>query len=193
MFLVVNGVPSIGTMAIVGSGQIETQPQLDVASLPPSVNSTVNPSSTGPSGGNGNREGVLQSHLGLYIGLAAGGAASIFIAAGLILLCIKRRNARAQAVADAAALGRQQQDIKGGGTVPLDSYYGDIFGESDIHMHTYEHDYEEYNGPGSGSRNGFSRPSSWGHGSAVDLIAADARPTVTHDGRYHMDTRDDYE
>lgn len=53
LFVVVNGIPSNGTMVIVGSGQVETQPTSAASALPPSVTATSlpSPSSTGKTGG----------------------------------------------------------------------------------------------------------------------------------------------
>lgn len=53
LFVVVNGIPSNGTMVIVGTGQVETQPTSAASALPPSVTATSlpSPSSTGKTGG----------------------------------------------------------------------------------------------------------------------------------------------
>lgn len=53
LFVVVNGIPSNGTMVIVGTGQVETQPTSAASVLPPSVTATSipSPSSTGNTGG----------------------------------------------------------------------------------------------------------------------------------------------
>lgn len=52
LFVVVNGIPSNGTMVIVGTGQVETQPTSAASALPPSVTATSlpSPSSTGKTG-----------------------------------------------------------------------------------------------------------------------------------------------
>ncbi|KIK26234.1 glyoxal oxidase [Pisolithus microcarpus 441] len=53
LFVVVNGIPSNGTMVIVGTGQVETQPTSAASPLPPSVTATSVPSSSssGKTGG----------------------------------------------------------------------------------------------------------------------------------------------
>ncbi|KAL4063440.1 glyoxal oxidase [Scleroderma citrinum] len=51
LFVVVNGIPSNGTMVIVGTGQVETQPTTAASSLPSSVTATSLPSSSGNTGG----------------------------------------------------------------------------------------------------------------------------------------------
>lgn len=55
LFVVVNGIPSNGTMVIVGTGQVETQPTSAASPLPPSVTATAVPSSSS----NGKTSGAI--------------------------------------------------------------------------------------------------------------------------------------
>jgi hypothetical protein len=52
LFVVVNGIPSVGVQVMVGSGQIETQKMQDVASLPESKIERTGDSGSGSKGGN---------------------------------------------------------------------------------------------------------------------------------------------
>ncbi|CAE6409207.1 unnamed protein product [Rhizoctonia solani] len=88
MFVVVHGLPSVGKMVTVGSGNIEVQPTAAVAELPASVTSTKAPVSTS-SGGASNSTGSTNSMI-LIIACAAGGAALIGLIA-LLVLCKKKR------------------------------------------------------------------------------------------------------
>ncbi|KAJ1307837.1 hypothetical protein OPQ81_001919 [Rhizoctonia solani] len=97
MFVVVHGLPSVGKMVTVGSGNIGTQPTAAVAQLPPSVTNTKAPVSTG-SGSNSNSNSgsgsstktSSKNNMILIIACAAGAAALIGLVA-LLVLCKKRR------------------------------------------------------------------------------------------------------
>jgi hypothetical protein len=116
LFVVVNGVPSNGTMLTVGSGDFGTQPLGTVADLPASVNATVSNSggggnnggggSNGGSGGGTNNDTHTSSlSSGVKIGIAAGGAIVSLFLGGLLLLCIRRRKQRSAAERTAKAGG----------------------------------------------------------------------------------------
>ncbi|CAE6450913.1 unnamed protein product [Rhizoctonia solani] len=94
IYVVVNGLPSVGKMVTVGTGSIGTQPTAAVAQLPPSVTNTKaptstgsasNPSSTATKSGSGSNSKMI-----LIIACAAGGAALIGLIA-LLVLCKKGR------------------------------------------------------------------------------------------------------
>jgi len=119
IFVVVNGVPSNGTMVTVGSGDFGTQVLGTVADLPTSVNTTVangNGNGTGNGTGNGGNSGGGSngsgSHdstsglsTGVKTGIIAGVIVILFFLGGLLLLCIRRRQNRSAAERTAAAGG----------------------------------------------------------------------------------------
>lgn len=115
LFVVVAGVPSNGTMVLVGSGDFGTQPTSAFSTLPSSTNSTANPggSGTGGSGGSGGSPGSSGTpsddssslSTGAKIGIAAGGAAIVIFLAGLLVVCMRRRKNRGAAERSAAAGG----------------------------------------------------------------------------------------
>lgn len=81
MFVVIDGIPSNGTMVIVGNGQVGTQPTQAVADLPvSSQNSNVQGSGGGSGTTTNNASG--NSHTGTIIGVVIGAIAVIGILAG---------------------------------------------------------------------------------------------------------------
>ncbi|CAE7052971.1 unnamed protein product [Rhizoctonia solani] len=91
MYVVINGLPSVGKMVMVGTGSIGTQPTAAVAQLPASVTNTKAPVSTGSGSGSG--AGATSKATGngkmiLIIACAAGGAALIGLI--LLLVCCKK-------------------------------------------------------------------------------------------------------
>lgn len=118
IFVVVNGVPSNGTMVSVGSGDFGTQQLGTVADLPASVNTTASVSGGGSggggsSGGTNNDAHTSSLSSGVKIGIAAGGAIVLLFLGGLVLLCIRRRKQRSAAERTAAAGG--MSDMSGPG------------------------------------------------------------------------------
>ncbi|CAE6496888.1 unnamed protein product [Rhizoctonia solani] len=65
VFVVVDGVPSIGQTIMVGSGKIETQPIQNVAALPQSHIATVQNSPDGRTSSSSNNNGAMRSGLSL--------------------------------------------------------------------------------------------------------------------------------
>lgn len=65
MFVVVKGVPSVGVMVMVGSGQIETQKILTVSPLPASGGAATNTTSSDGSGTDKNHNVQASSAFGL--------------------------------------------------------------------------------------------------------------------------------
>jgi len=91
LFVVVQGVPSKGTMVIVGSGQVGTQPTQPAAVLPASVlldSAVGSGNSNGSGGGSG---GGATSHLGLIIGAVVGAVAVIGVLGAAVGICLARR------------------------------------------------------------------------------------------------------
>ncbi|KAH7923300.1 DUF1929-domain-containing protein [Leucogyrophana mollusca] len=82
LFVVVAGVPSNGTMVIVGNGQVGTQPISVAATLPENVKS---------SSVSGKSNSAWSAHKGAVIGAIVGGVAVIGILGALISICISRR------------------------------------------------------------------------------------------------------
>ena len=68
LYVVVNGVPSVGVQVMVGSGKIEQQPLLDVEALPASSTVTATPDNNG---GGGSHPGAASRSIGLAQPLAA--------------------------------------------------------------------------------------------------------------------------
>jgi hypothetical protein len=101
-FVVVNGIPSNGTMIILGSGQMQTQPTAPASVLPASVllNSVSGTGGSGTSGSsNGSGGGAANgasSNTGAIIGGAIGAVAVIGILGALFGICITRRRRAAQ-------------------------------------------------------------------------------------------------
>lgn len=88
MFVVVHGLPSVGKMVIVGSGQIEAQPTGTVADLPPISTSTKAPVGSASSSASGTTKN--NNNLILIIASAAGAAVLIGLAA-LLIMCKRRK------------------------------------------------------------------------------------------------------
>lgn len=108
LFVNINGIPSNGTMVIVGSGQTGQQPTSSASTLPPSVRvdtatGSANGASTSSGNGNGNASNASNgttSHTGAIIGAAVGAFVAIGVIAALIGFFISRRR-RAAASASA--------------------------------------------------------------------------------------------
>ncbi|KAF7300493.1 hypothetical protein HMN09_00933700 [Mycena chlorophos] len=149
IFVVVNGIPSNGTYAIVGSGAIETQQLNAVAVLPASVQldsaqggAGGSSASSSGSGSNShdtsgkNASSSSSSHVGLIAGVVAGvgAAALIALAAGICL--VRRRNARRRAgiAAGKAASTRASEFNPGVMTRPGVSPYQAVPPESQLFL-----------------------------------------------------------
>lgn len=94
--MTVNGVPSVGTHVIVGSGAIETQQTLGVTTLPSNSPSTTGAKGSGAAteddAGTGGASAKSPS-LGLLVGCIAGGVALLVLIGILIYVCVRRRKA----------------------------------------------------------------------------------------------------
>ncbi|KAL4080006.1 glyoxal oxidase [Scleroderma yunnanense] len=121
LFVVVNGIPSNGTMLIVGSGNIETQPTSAVADLPPNVqnNAAQGTGSSKSSSGNSSSSGPSTT---LIVAGVVGGIAVIGIIGAVIGVCIarRRRAATRQHPAAAYAMGTTRSGYVGGGGMASD-------------------------------------------------------------------------
>ncbi|KLO09513.1 glyoxal oxidase [Schizopora paradoxa] len=95
VFVVVKGIPSNGTLAIVGNGQIGTQPTADMAALPDPVRlDNVSGSGTGSSGGSGSSSSSSSgssSHTGVIVGGIVAALAVLGVAGAVVGICLQRR------------------------------------------------------------------------------------------------------
>jgi hypothetical protein len=103
-FVVVNGIPSNGTMLIVGSGQIGTQPTSTASVLPANVQlaSASGSANSTTTGNNGTASGST-SHTGFIIGGIAGAVAVIGVLGAVAGICISRRRRAAKGPSSSAA------------------------------------------------------------------------------------------
>ncbi|KAH7890328.1 hypothetical protein F5I97DRAFT_1946086 [Phlebopus sp. FC_14] len=113
LFVVVNGIPSNGSMVIVGNGQVGTQPTSAASVLPASVQNNAAQGSGNQSNG-GSSSG---SHTGAIIGGVVGAIALIGILGALfgIFVARRRRAASRQHPAAAYAMGARRGTGAGAG------------------------------------------------------------------------------
>lgn len=151
MYVVIHGIPSNGTRAIVGNGQIGGQPTADVSVLPSSVLSSNNAAgSASPAGSNVN--GGSSSHkkpsTGLITAVAVGGVAIVAIVAAVasVLIARKRRAAAARntiigGIARSTSMGRGYRDAKESSDVSAGfqayDHQSDRSGDGFIPLHQY--------------------------------------------------------
>lgn len=102
LFVTVNGIPSVGTMVIVGNGAVGAQPTAPASVLPPSVLLDTAKGSGGGSGSTGgaqnnNNNGASSTSTGAIVGGVVGAIAVIGLLGALlgIFLARRRRNAAA--------------------------------------------------------------------------------------------------
>ncbi|KAG5353007.1 hypothetical protein C0989_011155 [Termitomyces sp. Mn162] len=104
LFVVVNGIPSNGTMVIVGSGNFGVQPTSPPAVLPANIlvdsaKGTASGDSTNITSGSGNsNDSGSNSHLGAIIGGAVGAVTVIGVLAGAVVFFIRHRRNGVRAV-----------------------------------------------------------------------------------------------
>ena len=104
MFVVINGIPSNGTMVIVGSGQVGTQPTQAASVLPPSVQNSSAQGSGSGSSSSGTKNGASgNSNTGVVIGAVIGAIAVIGILGALFGIFVARRRRAASRQHPAAA------------------------------------------------------------------------------------------
>ncbi|KZT21915.1 copper radical oxidase [Neolentinus lepideus HHB14362 ss-1] len=96
MFVVIDGIPSNGTMVTVGNGQIGKQPTSAASTLPPSVrlDSAKGSGSGGSSGGNTTSSGT--THTGAIIGGIVAAIAVVGVIGALFGICMARRRRAAR-------------------------------------------------------------------------------------------------
>ncbi|KAG2363190.1 glyoxal oxidase N-terminus-domain-containing protein [Suillus spraguei] len=117
VFVVINGIPSNGTMVIVGNGQVGQQPTQDATVLPASVQ---NPSASGSGSGSGSssasNSASESTHTGAIIGAVIGAIAVIGILGALFGIFVARRRRAASRQHPAAAYAMKTTgDGYGGG------------------------------------------------------------------------------
>ncbi|KAH0579375.1 hypothetical protein H2248_003512 [Termitomyces sp. 'cryptogamus'] len=104
LFVVINGIPSNGTMVIVGSGNFGVQPTSPPAVLPANIlvdsaKGTASGDSTNITSGSGNsNDSGSNSHLGAIIGGAVGAVTVIGVLAGAVVFFIRHRRNGVRAV-----------------------------------------------------------------------------------------------
>lgn len=123
MYVVIHGIPSNGTKAILGNGQIGSQPILDASVLPPNILSSKNATgSASPSdnsnGGSGSGHSG-KSSTGVIVAVAVGAVAVIAIGAAIagVIIARKRRAEAARktiigGITRSASMGRGYRDAK---------------------------------------------------------------------------------
>ena len=102
-WVVINGIPSNGTMVIVGNGQIGNQSTSAVSDLPPAVQL-----SSASGSGSGNSNSTTSSHKGVIIGAIVGGIAIIAVLGALVGICLGRK--RRASNTESAPTGNYQMD-----------------------------------------------------------------------------------
>lgn len=115
LFVTIHGIPSNGTMVIVGNGQIGPQTTSPPSTLPPSVRVD---SATGSGSGSGNANSTSSgstSHTGTIVGAVAGGVVLIGIIGAIIGLLISRR--RRAAASASTSVPYQMTTDAGGRTI----------------------------------------------------------------------------
>ncbi|KAI6038557.1 putative copper radical oxidase [Pisolithus marmoratus] len=119
LFVVVNGIPSNGTMVIVGSGNIETQPTSAVSDLPPNV---LNDAAQGTGSSDSSQPSSSKPSTGLIIGGIVGAIAVIGIvgAAFGVWMARRRRAASRQHPAAAYAMGTTRSGYMGSSATAAD-------------------------------------------------------------------------
>ncbi|KAG6889221.1 hypothetical protein C0992_006033 [Termitomyces sp. T32_za158] len=136
LFVVVNGIPSNGTMVLIGTGNFGVQPTSPPAVLP--VNILVDSAKGGASdastddgtsgSGNGSKDDSgSNSHLGAIIGGAVGAVAVLALLAGAIAFFIRRRKngmRAADSTSYAMTAGGQMGTGYRGAPVPGSGVYG---------------------------------------------------------------------
>ncbi|KAF8634046.1 hypothetical protein AX17_004310 [Amanita inopinata Kibby_2008] len=118
LFVNIHGIPSNGTMLIVGNGQMGTQPVSPPSVLPDNVRSATATGSANGSGTTANSNasnGSSSSHTGMLVGGVVAAIAVIGILGGLIGVCLSRRR---------RAATREAPSMVGGGLVGAGSTLG---------------------------------------------------------------------
>jgi Galactose oxidase-like, Early set domain len=122
VYVVIHGIPSNGTRAIVGNGQIGSQPASGASVLPTSVLSSNNAAGSASSSGTNAKGGSHSSgpSTGVIVAAAVGGIAAVAIAGAFagVLIARKRRAAAARktiigGIARSASMGRAYRDAHG--------------------------------------------------------------------------------
>ena len=109
VFTTVKGIPSNGTLAIVGNGAVGTQDTSAPVPLPDSVrldsaSGSADPSSTGSSSSSTSSSGGT-SHTGAVIGGIIGAIAVVGILGAILGICLQRRRRAAATAASRNAVG----------------------------------------------------------------------------------------
>lgn len=105
IYVTVNGIPSNGTYAIIGNGQLGTQPTADQATLPDTVQLSTDVNGNGSSSSNSNDSvDSGSSNSGAIVGGIVGAIVLVgLVGTGLVIWMNRRRRSRAASAAAAAA------------------------------------------------------------------------------------------
>lgn len=153
LFVVVNGIPSNGTIVIVGSGNIETQPISDPSNLPPTVQSNAAHGSGSP--GNSNDNSSSGPRVGVMVASVFGAIAGIALILTTSYMCIVRRRKEALRRHPAAAYamgpprGRLYEEntyrqSDSSAFVPLQGNHSTTWGASNVSLHSSPYDRDDY-------------------------------------------------
>ncbi|EKM77606.1 hypothetical protein AGABI1DRAFT_77109 [Agaricus bisporus var. burnettii JB137-S8] len=125
-WVVVDGIPSNGTMVIVGNGQIGPQPVTDASILPDSVlaaDSVNGGASDSSSSGGDNNNSDSTTSTGAIVGGVVGGIAALAAIVGAVVFFMRRRNAGGRGVYTQKAAPASTYDF---GSTPLEATRGHI-------------------------------------------------------------------
>ncbi|KZP11662.1 copper radical oxidase [Athelia psychrophila] len=121
LFVVVNGIPSNGTMVSVGNGQIGTQPTTGASVLPANVqlaSASGTGSGSNSGGGDNNTTSSSTTHKAELIGAIAGAVAIIGILGALFGICMARRRRAANSQPASAAYAMSNTAGRGTDAAP---------------------------------------------------------------------------
>ena len=110
LFVNIHGIPSNGTMVIVGNGQIGSQPTSPPSTLPPSVRMDSASGSGSSSGNASSTSNGSTSHTGTIVGAVVGAVALIGLIGAIIGFLVSRRR---RAAASASAPYQMTTDAGG--------------------------------------------------------------------------------
>ncbi|KAG5642379.1 hypothetical protein DXG03_002937 [Asterophora parasitica] len=117
LYVTIQGIPSNGTMVIVGNGQMGPQPTAPPSVLPASIRlDSVQGAGEGGSSspGDGKAGGSSPSNIGLIVGIAAGVAGGVALIAGLAFWFLRRRSSQPAAQTTSYAMTSGGQGGFGG-------------------------------------------------------------------------------
>lgn len=193
LFVTVHGIPSNGTMVIIGNGQIGTQPTSAVSVLPPNVRSaSATGSANGSNSNNNNNKHASasnnsgsSSHTGAVVGVIIAAIAATVVLGAAITMYLSRRRRRAQ-MPDAPSM-RNPAMLTGAGSKARGFRSSDSSAFMPLQQDNFSHawnastaslPYQDHDGASSG------RPSGLGMNVEYDPYAASPAYHGTAQHRY---------